>query len=92
MQITLLPCRSHANLVHVTKNVQIRDVPDDVHRALRSRAATAGLSLSDYLLSEVTRIAERPPISEVLRRADSRRDGVTMREIVAAVRSGRDRS
>ena len=72
------------------KNVQIRDVPEDVHRELKSRAAAAGQSLSEYLLAEITRVAERPPIADVLRRADSRRDGVGIRQIVAVVRSGRD--
>ena len=75
----------------MSKNVQIRDVPEDVHRVLKSRAAAAGQSLSEFLLGEVTRIAERPPVAEVLRRADSRRDGLNVRDIVAAVRSGRDR-
>jgi plasmid stability protein len=76
----------------MNKNVQIRDVPEDVHRELKSRAAAAGQSLSEYLLAEITRVAERPPIADVLRRADSRREGVSVREIVAAVRSGRDRA
>jgi len=71
-------------------NVQIRDVPEDIHRALKSRAAAAGQSLSEYLLAEVTRIVERPPVADVLRRADSRRDGVGVRDIVAVVRTGRE--
>jgi plasmid stability protein len=75
----------------MSKNVQIRDVPDDVHRELKSRAAAVGQSLSEYLLDEITRVVARPPIADVLRRADSRREGVSVREIVAAVRSGRDR-
>jgi plasmid stability protein len=75
----------------MTKNVQIRDVPEDIHRELKSRAAAAGQSLSEYLLAEITRVAERPAIADVLRRADSRREGVGIHEIVAAVRSGRDR-
>jgi antitoxin FitA len=75
----------------MNKNVQIRDVPEGLHRELKSRAAAAGQSLSEYLLAEITRVAERPPIADVLRRADSRREGVGIGEIVAAVRSGRDR-
>ena len=70
--------------------MQIRDVPEDIHRALKSRAAAAGQSLSEYLLAEVTRIVERPPVADVLRRADSRRDGVGVRDIVAVVRTGRE--
>jgi antitoxin FitA len=48
--------------------IQIRNVPEDVHRRLKSRAALAGMSLSDYLLSEVQQIAERPTLEEMLER------------------------
>ena len=37
--------------------IQIRNVPDDLHRTLKARAAKAGMSLSDYLLDEVRRVA-----------------------------------
>jgi hypothetical protein len=40
-------------------------VPDDIHRVLKSRAALAGMSLSDYLLREVRNIAERPTMEEM---------------------------
>lgn len=72
--------------------IQIRNVPDDVHRELRARAAAAGVSLSDYLLDEIVRVAERPPVADVLRRANSRTTGVPGATIVEAVRSGRDRT
>jgi antitoxin FitA len=75
----------------MSRNIQIRDVPDEVHRTLRARAAAAGQSLSAYLLAEVTRMAERPPVAEVLARAGARHGGVPTDEVVAAVRSGRDR-
>jgi plasmid stability protein len=74
------------------KTIQVRNVPDTVHRELRTRAATAGVSLSDYALAELERVATRPPVSEVLRRAAARSGGVHTKDIVAAVRSGRDRS
>jgi plasmid stability protein len=45
--------------------VQIRNVPDDLHRKLKSRAALSGMSLSDYLLSEIRQVAERPTIEEL---------------------------
>jgi plasmid stability protein len=45
--------------------IQIRNVPEDLHRVLKSRAALAGMSLSDYLLDEVRRIAERPTMAEL---------------------------
>ncbi|HWF32559.1 MAG TPA: hypothetical protein VG188_08390 [Solirubrobacteraceae bacterium] len=73
------------------KTIQIRGVPDDVHRVLRTRAAAAGVSLSDFALEELERVAERPPVAEVLRRAGSRAGGASSEAIVSAVRSGRDR-
>lgn len=75
----------------MSKTIQVRKVPDRVHRALRTRAAAAGRSLSDYVLEELIRVAERPPIADVLARAATRGDGVDTASIVAAVRSGRDR-
>ena len=73
------------------KTIQIRNVPDAVHGALRTRAAAAGMSLSDYALSELERVAERPAVSDVLRRARSRAGGADTHAIVDAVRAGRDR-
>jgi antitoxin FitA len=76
----------------MSRTIQIRDVPDDIHRTLRARAAAAGLSLSAYLLAELTRVAERPPVADVLARAAARHGGARIDDIVAAVRSGRDRT
>jgi antitoxin FitA len=73
------------------KTIQVRNVPDTVHRTLRTRAAAAGISLSDFALGELERVAERPPVSEVLQRARARAGGVDRAAIVAAVREGRDR-
>lgn len=74
----------------MTKTIQIRGVPDEVHRELRSRAALAGTSLSDYLLGEMTRVASHSRVAEVLKRAEERDWGVSSEEIVAAVRAGRE--
>ncbi len=49
----------------MSRMIQIRNVPEPVHRTLKSRAAQAGMTLSDYLLSEVQGIAELPTISEL---------------------------
>jgi len=76
----------------MSHSIQIRNVPDEVHRTLRVRAAAAGLSLSDYLLAEITRVAERPLVADVVLRAGSRSGGADVERIVEAVRSGRDRS
>jgi antitoxin FitA len=75
----------------MARTIQIRDVPDEVHATLRSRAAGAGQSLSAYLLTELVRVAERPPVADVLARARARHGGAGTADIVTAVRSGRDR-
>lgn len=69
----------------------MREVPDDVHAVLRSRAAAAGVSLSEYALRQLIEVASRPEVSDVLRRADERSGGAFGADIVAAVRAGRDR-
>ena len=48
--------------------IQIRHVPEALHRKLKARAATAGMSLSDYLLREVRQIAEQPTMEEMRER------------------------
>jgi len=48
--------------------IQVRDVPDDVHGTLKSRAAREGMSLSDFIKRELERAAERPTIQEWLER------------------------
>lgn len=52
--------------------VQIRDVPDELHRELKSRAALAGMSVSEFLLMELRRSLERPTRDELLRRIATR--------------------
>ena len=48
--------------------IQIRNVPDDLHRTLKARAACANMSLSDCLLSEIEQTAEKPTLSEMMER------------------------
>jgi antitoxin FitA len=52
----------------MSRMIQVRNVPDSVHRILKSRAAQAGMSLSDYLLAELRKIAERPTMDELRKR------------------------
>ncbi len=72
--------------------VQIRNVPDEVHRQLKVRAAAAGMSLSEYLLAELRRSLERPTRQEVLERI-ARRSRIEIRpsaaEVVRAEREAR---
>jgi hypothetical protein len=80
------------NVDSMARTLQVRDVPDDVHTALRTRAAAAGMSLSDYVLQQLVEVASRPPVSDVLRRAGERPGGASTADIVEAVRGGRDRN
>jgi plasmid stability protein len=57
----------------MSKMIQLRNVPDGLHRSLKVRAAIAGMSLSDYLLSEIREIAERPTLAEFRERLHKRR-------------------
>ena len=56
----------------MSKMIQLRNVPDSLHRHLKARAATAGMSLSDYLLSEIREVAERPTLAELRERLHQR--------------------
>ena len=57
----------------MTRMIQVRNVPEVLHRSLKARAATAGMSLSDYLLGELREIAERPTLAEFRERLHTRR-------------------
>ncbi len=52
--------------------IQLRNVPDSLHRTLKARAAMAGMSLSDYLISEIREISERPTLAEMRERLHQR--------------------
>jgi plasmid stability protein len=54
-------------------HIQIRNVPPDLHRKLKARAAQEGLTLSEYLLREAERSVEKPTIEELTRRIEARR-------------------
>ncbi len=56
----------------MSKMIQIRNVPDALHRTLKVRAAKAGMTLSDYLLSEIEQVAEKPTLAEMMERLRSR--------------------
>ena len=62
----------------MSKIIQLRNVPDKLHRKLKARAAFEGMSLSDYLLGEARRLADRPTIAELIERMHQR-DRVTVR-------------
>lgn len=74
----------------MAKMVQIRNVPDALHRRLKARAALAGMSLSDYLLGELRLVAERPTLGELRARLHSRTQAVPSLAPAEAVRVERD--
>jgi plasmid stability protein len=75
----------------MAKMIQIRHVPDSLHRALRTRAARAGMSLSDYLRAELDQIVSRVTYDE-LRDRLAALEPVAVRERPAvSVRRERDR-
>lgn len=74
----------------MSKMIQIRNVPDELHREVKARAARAGMSLSDYLLLEVERLVEAPPIEEVVARLAARDRPRLSESPAEAVRAERD--
>lgn len=76
----------------MSKMIQLRNVPDDLHRRLKARAAIAGLSLSDYLIQEVRRIADQPSMEkwlEGVRRLTPVKLKVSASALVRTERDGR---
>jgi plasmid stability protein len=61
-------CRTCKYAGYMSKMIQIRNVPDTLHRKLKSRAALEGVSLSDLLLKEIEQVAERPTVKELAER------------------------
>ena len=70
--------------------VQIRNVPDKLHRKLKARAALAGMSISEYLLREMERSLERPTREELLKRLRSRQRVEPTESVVEAVVAERE--
>lgn len=74
----------------MSKMIQIRDVPDELHRRLKARAAEAGQSLSDYLKGEIERSARRPTPAELWSRMQQRSRVVPRVSPARAVRQERE--
>jgi antitoxin FitA len=74
----------------MSKMIQLRNVPDGLHRTLKARAALAGMSLSDYLLTEIREIAERPTLSELQQRLQQRKPVSVPIDTARLVREERD--
>jgi antitoxin FitA len=82
---------TRANVLHMSKMIQIRNVPDDLHRELKMRAASAGMSMSDYIKRELSRKRRRSTIKEIGARSRGRSEGSTLttQDVVDAIREVR---
>jgi len=88
--VDMFATRNYAG--HMPTMIQLRHVPEDLHRKLKARAALSGLSLSDYLLQEIRRVAERPTVAELRNRLAHRtavRPRVPPAKAIRAEREGR---
>jgi plasmid stability protein len=74
----------------MSRMIQIRNVPEELHRQLKARSAMAGMSLSDYLLKEVRQVAERPTLEELRARLERRSSAKPAVSPARAVRAERD--
>jgi plasmid stability protein len=75
-------------------HIQIRNVPEEVHRTLEARAAREGMSLSEYLLREVTELARRPSLAELaerIRRRPAVKLEIPVEEVIREEREARER-
>jgi plasmid stability protein len=74
----------------MSKMIQIRNVPEPVHRTLKSRAAQAGMTLSGYLLAEVQELADLPTVATLTERIRQRTRAAIKRSSAAVIRRHRD--
>jgi plasmid stability protein len=66
------------NVLHMSKMIQIRNVPDELHMELKMRAAAAGMSMSDYIKRELSRRSRKSTIKEIGARSKGRSAGSTL--------------
>jgi plasmid stability protein len=74
----------------MSKMIQMRNVPDELHRTLKARAALEGRSLSDFLVAEMSALAKRPSPAELRRRLAGRTRVRVSRSPAELVREERD--
>lgn len=82
---------ARVNVVHMSKMIQIRNVPDDLHRQLKIRAAAAGMSMSDYIKRELDLRTRKKTIREIAARRDAsgRKSSATTQQMVDIIREAR---
>jgi plasmid stability protein len=83
-------CGTCTHVARMSVMIQIRNVPEALHREMKSRAAQAGMSLSDYLLRELQQLAERPTMAQMRERLRQRTPVETDIDPVDVIRAMRD--
>jgi uncharacterized protein (DUF1778 family) len=83
-------CATCIYVLHMSKMIQLRHVPDALHRRLKSQAALAGLSLSDFLVREARKVAEQASPDEILERLRRREPYAGRVSPTALLRDERD--
>lgn len=82
---------ARVNVEHMSKMIQVRNVPDELHRSLKMRAAAAGMTMSDYIKRELSWASEKDSWEEIRARAKARGPlGLSTQEVVDLIREGRD--
>jgi plasmid stability protein len=84
-------CYACNHVFYMGVMIQIRNVPERLHRRLKSRAALSGMSLSDYLLREISQIGERPTIDELRARLHKLPPVIVSPSPAEVIRAERDR-
>jgi plasmid stability protein len=83
-------CGTFLYAENMSKMIQVRDVPEQVHSTLKARAAREGMSLSDFIKRELERTAERPTMREWLELAQRAKPIPAKRSAAQIVRELRD--
>jgi len=71
------------------KSIQIRNVPDEVHQKLEAMAASAGMSLSEFLVREIRRNVELSAREELNRTLASRTPVISRKSPAEVIREVR---
>ncbi len=84
-------CSTCVMVEHMAQMIQVRNVPDEVHRTLKARAAAAGMSLSDYIKRDLEEAAARPSLEEIDARVTARgRSGLRTSTVLSTLRDVRE--
>lgn len=77
-------------IMDMAKMIQVRNVPDSIHRALKAKAALAGKSLSEWILEELDDLAALPTEEELLARLRESEPFAMKRSSAKMIRKDRD--